>query len=1429
MKYLLYLLFSLLSFSSFSQVETTITVPTGTSPSTFQALLYLPDDYNTSGNNYPLLVFLHGSGESCSPLSTIYNSTTAGGPSYFIEHGQWPTTGFVNPKDGKTYKFIVVSPQSACNSWSSSGDELDSIVSYLKKTYRVDANRCYATGLSSGGGGVIEHIAHLDAATETSTTQPRKNKFAAVVPMSLATITPVQSWANVSMKDSVRVWGFGDQNNDTYGSNTQLYLQLCDNVKIGYTRFTGNPGSNGLNTFNTGHGPWNPYYNPTYRENFTFQGVTSNMNIYEWMLISTLNTVAPVTPTANAGINQSITLPTSSITFAGAGTGGTGHTVSSYLVTKVLGNSATITTPSSPTTAITGLTAGHYIFQLTVTNDQSNQATSQMNVTVLSSVTYGSPTNSTTPPSQTITLPTNSATASSPSVLTGATQVSQQWTKFKTPSSTPLTAAFIGSSTTAGTGATVSDSSFVGIFTNYYVAQGIFSSTASVTNLGVSGYNLYNAMPTGYVAPSSVTSVLSGANNATIDPNANITKALSTNPKVIIINFPSNAYDQLLIGDIMAGYQILYNAAVAGGAVCYITTTQPREDFSSSNQTFLQTVRDSILIRFGSHALNFYDAVTIPGTTQRLYPYASDLIHENNGGHRQFGNTVIGANVFQTFQTSTSSISAPTSTTTNFTNLVTGIHVFQSTVMDTHGQSTSSLATVVVNPGSSPIANAGSNQTITLPTSSVSLSGSASSGTITSYLWTKVSGGAATITSPSTVNTTVTGLVAGTYTFQLSVNSGVSTSTVTITVNSNNGSYPACGSHRRLVLTPGGDGGVYINVPDVYGYQPGDTLIVEGGTYFEFDQFKGNPSCPLVIKNDVGQRLLTQSIKLDGSTYVQVTGTGDPNVFYGIKIEADPQIRNQGPPAIDIVDRSKNVEVDHIFAHNVDIGIVCETNADCADSLNYAGGWILDSMRFHDIKIQGTWNEGMYIGNTSPDNAPYDPRPVTCNGVTSYPPPMKNGRTWVYNCIVDSTGRSGIQLANCIATSGISQVYNNVVKHNGLNGDDAQGNSINLGLYTQANVYNNTLINQLVWAIAMIGACGDSTLQIHDNITDSSGFLVNYPAIATTPNSSYDPRTEPTAPDPFTYPYVIWSATRTRVRTTDNPAGTAVPGHDSTWFIIKNNTIGIWKSFTSSTDNHAPIQIEDDTQNGQRVSSSTICNNTSSKGQPITIYTGSIPHAYSYNSSCTGLPIVSAGTNQTVNLPTSTVTLAGSATPVSGHTITSYQWQTTQGPNAPTYNNSTLAGPTITGLIAGNYTFTLTATQDDGNFATSSVGVTVFPVVIPPTVSAGSNQTLTLPTNSLTLTGGASGNAGASIISQVWTLLSGPSATITSPNSLSTNVTLTVAGTYVFQLSATQLNLNGTTTSNNSTVTITLNNIPGFQGNKILKARGYYRTWKQIR
>lgn len=102
------------------------------------------------------------------------------------------------------------------------------------------------------------------------------------------------------------------------------------------------------------------------------------------------------------------------------------------------------------------------------------------------------------------------------------------------------------------------------------------------------------------------------------------------------------------------------------------------------------------------------------------------------------------------------------------------------------------------------------------------------------------------------------------------------------------------------------------------------------------------------------------------------------------------------------------------------------------------------------------------------------------------------------------------------------------------------------------------------------------------------------------------------------------------------------------------------------------------------------------------------------------------------------------------------------------------------------------------------------PANIPPVVNAGTNQTITLPLDSVLLTGSAT-DADGTITGYSWTKQSGGTATITAPLAASTKVTGLVQGVYVFRLTATD----NASASSYGEVTVTVNPASGGTGKSI--------------
>lgn len=139
-------------------------------------LIHLPEDYySDSDTEYPLILFLHGSGERGENLQSIKKY----GIHRYLNILKIPA--------------IILSPQCGSNYfWDKYIDSLVSLLAEMKKEFRVNQNKIYLIGISLGAYGAWNFA------------MQHPNLFAAIVPIAGGAMLPQYSYM---MKD-IPVWAF---------------------------------------------------------------------------------------------------------------------------------------------------------------------------------------------------------------------------------------------------------------------------------------------------------------------------------------------------------------------------------------------------------------------------------------------------------------------------------------------------------------------------------------------------------------------------------------------------------------------------------------------------------------------------------------------------------------------------------------------------------------------------------------------------------------------------------------------------------------------------------------------------------------------------------------------------------------------------------------------------------------------------------------------------------------------------------------------------------------------------------------------------------------------------------------------------------------------------------------------------------------------
>ena len=348
------ILFQMLFFHATGQVMTgrfkSIT------PNTNAYYEYLPQGYNPNDTvKYPLMVYLHGAGDLGAGTPSTLPLMLRSGPPEEYNDDSFPTQVTVN---GKSFGFVMIGPQ-----WmvQPSVTDVNTLINFCIANYRVDTTRIYLTGLSMGGG-----VTWLYAGNQAA----YANRLAAIVPV-CGDVTPDLGRARIIAASNLPVWA-------THNDQDPMVPAAYTEQEIAYINEPPAPVPPAMETIfhNDVHDAWTATYSPTLSVN--------NMNIYQWMLQYTrLSANGNNPPVVTVSAPQSISNPTSTATLTGSATDSLG-TITSHVWTFVSGpTTATIASPTSYTTGISGLTAaGIYIFSLSVTDNRNLTVATNAQITV---------------------------------------------------------------------------------------------------------------------------------------------------------------------------------------------------------------------------------------------------------------------------------------------------------------------------------------------------------------------------------------------------------------------------------------------------------------------------------------------------------------------------------------------------------------------------------------------------------------------------------------------------------------------------------------------------------------------------------------------------------------------------------------------------------------------------------------------------------------------------------------------------------------------------------------------------------------------------------------------------------------------------------------------------------------------------------------
>ncbi len=263
------------------------------------------------------------------------------------------------------------------------------------------------------------------------------------------------------------------------------------------------------------------------------------------------------------------------------------------------------------------------------------------------------------------------------------------------------------------------------------------------------------------------------------------------------------------------------------------------------------------------------------------------------------------------------------------------------------------------------------------------------------------------------------------------------------------------------------------------GIKPGDVICLQAGHYHQIliRDIHGEPGAPILMRNTDGRVVIQNDahygISVRNTRHFQILGDGEESVSYGIAV-----MKVGGGAGISFDQRTSHVNLMHTeVANTLFAGIVAKTDPDCS-FFSLREHFVMQDVHIGHNYIHDTGMEGIYAGSSF-----FGGFQLHCNGTDTIVFPHLLQGAYVFNNLIERTGRNGIQVNSAASDC---HIFDNKILYDSQSETHNQMGGIQIGGGSSCDCYNNHISKGKGSGIEVFG---QGNIRIFNNLIEDPGLL----------------------------------------------------------------------------------------------------------------------------------------------------------------------------------------------------------------------------------------------------------------------------------------------------------------------------------------------------